>query len=324
MTVPLPRRKPFRFGVQASAPPGGFTGAADDGDRWRALARRVEDLGYATLTAADHLDAQWSPVPALASAAEATTTLRIGALVLCNDYRHPVMAAKEAATLDVLSGGRFELGLGAGWMRADYEQAGLPYDTPGTRIDRLAEAVAVVKGLLGVGPMHFEGGHYRIAGLDGMPKPIQRPSLPLLLGGGARRMLTLAGREADIVGLNPSLTAGVIDAEAGPSATAAATEQKLRWIAEGAGDRYAELEIQTRVHLASITEDRRALAEMMAPGMGVSPDQALDTPHALAGTIEEIVEQCIDRRERFGISYVCVGVDAYEAFAPVVERLTGA
>jgi len=323
MTAPLPRRKPFRFGVQASKPPGGFAGGADAGDRWRELAREVEGLGYAALTIADHLDEQWAPVPAMVSAAEATTTLRIGGLVLCNDYRHPVIAAKEAATIDILSGGRLELGLGAGWMRTDYEHAGITYDSPGVRIARLAEAVAVVKALFADGPVHFEGDHYRVQGLEGTPKPVQRPRPPLLLGGGAERMLTLAGREADIVGLNPSLAAGVIDADAGPSATADATDQKLRWIAEAAGDRYADIELQTRVHLAAVTDDRRALAEAVASAMGLSPEQAMASPHALAGTVEEIVEQCQERRERFGLSYICVGVDAYEAFAPVVERLAG-
>lgn len=323
MSTPLPRRKPFRFGVQASRPPGGFVGGADAGHRWRELARTLEAMGYSTLTIADHLDDQWAPVPAMVSAAEATTTLRIGALVLCNDYRHPVIAAKEAASIDVLSGGRLELGLGAGWMLTDYEQTGIAYDSPGTRIARLAEAIAVVKGLFAEGPLHFAGEHYRIDGLEGTPKPVQKPGPPLLLGGGAKRMLGLAGREADIVALNPSLHAGVIDDNAGPSATAEATEEKLRWIAEAAGDRYADIEIQTRVHLATLTDDRRALAEAVAPALGVSPEQALDTPHALAGTVEEIVEQCIDRRERFGISYVCFGLEAYEDFAPVVERLAG-
>jgi probable F420-dependent oxidoreductase len=323
MSVPLPRRRRFRFGVQASNPPGGFAGTGDDGHRWRELARRLEDLGYDTLTVADHLDQQWAPVPAMVSAAEATTTLRIGALVLCNDYRHPAMVAKEAASIDVLSDGRFELGLGAGWMRTDYEQTGIAHDRPGVRIARLAEAITVVKALFADGPAVFEGEHYRVSGLEGTPKPRQRPGPPLLLGGGGRRMLSLAGREADIVGLNPTLTAGVIDANAGPSATAEATEQKLRWIAEGAGDRYDDIELQTRIHLTAITDDRRGLAEAIAPGLGVSPDQALETPHALAGTVEDIVEQCLERRERFGISYVTVDLEAHETFAPIVSRLTG-
>ena len=183
MSAPLPRRKPFRFGVQASSPPGGFDGA-DAGHRWRELARRLEGTGYATLTVADHLDAEWAPVPALVGAAEATTTLRIGTLVLCNDYRHPVMTAKEAASIDVLSGGRLELGLGAGWMASDYEQAGIALDRPGTRIARLGEAIAVVRGLFADGPLDFTGEHYTVRGLEGMPKPVQRPGPPLLLGAG--------------------------------------------------------------------------------------------------------------------------------------------
>jgi alkanesulfonate monooxygenase SsuD/methylene tetrahydromethanopterin reductase-like flavin-dependent oxidoreductase (luciferase family) len=181
----------------------------------------------------------------------------------------------------------------------------------------------VVKALFADGPATFHGRHYRIDGLDGLPKPVQRPGPPLVLGGGARRMLGLAGREADVVALNPSLHAGVIDANAGPSATAEATFEKLGWIAEAAGDRYDDLELQTRVHLVAVTDDRLGLAEALAPALGVSPRDALDTPHALAGTVEEIVEQCVERRERFGISYVCVGLDALEAFAPVVDRLAG-
>jgi alkanesulfonate monooxygenase SsuD/methylene tetrahydromethanopterin reductase-like flavin-dependent oxidoreductase (luciferase family) len=181
----------------------------------------------------------------------------------------------------------------------------------------------VINGLFADGPLTFHGEHYRVEGLDGLPKPVQRPGPTLVLGGGARRMLGLAGREADVVALNPSLHAGVIDANAGPSATAEATHEKLGWIAEAAGDRYDDLEIQTRVHLVAVTDDRPGLAEAMAPALGVSPQDALDTPHALAGSIEEIADQCVERRERFGISYVTIGVDAYEAFEPVVERLAG-
>jgi probable F420-dependent oxidoreductase len=321
--IPLPRPKPFRFGVQASAPPGGLTGTAADGDAWRGLARRVEDLGFDTMTVADHLDAQLAITPAITAAAEASTTLRVGGLVWCNDYRHPVVMAKEAATIDVLAGGRFELGLGAGWMTSDYVSAGIPLDRPGVRIDRLAEAVTVIRGLWSDGPLSFEGDHYRIDALEGWPKPVQRPGPPLLLGGGGRRMLELAAREADIVGLNVSLAKGVIDADAGPNATAEATFEKLRWIHEAAGARYDDLELQVRVHVAAVTDDREGLAEALAPALGVSPTDALLSPHALAGTEEQIVETLIERRERFGISYVGMGADAMEAMAPIVSRLRG-
>ena len=321
--VPLPRPKPFRFGVQASAPPGGFTGSAADGDRWRELARPVEDLGFDTLTVADHLDEQFAITPAVMAAADATTTLRIGGLVWCNDYRHPVVMAKEAATIDVLSGGRFEMGLGAGWMTSDYTGAGIALDPPGVRIERLAEAVTVVRGLWARGPLSFTGDHYTITDLEGHPKPLQRPGPPLLLGGGGRRMLSLAAREADIVGLNISLTKGVIDADAGPNATADATFEKLRWIHAAAGERYDDLELQVRVHVATITDDRDGLAEALGPTLGISPAEALASPHALAGTESEVVDQLVHRRERFGISYIGMGVDAMDAMAPVVARLRG-
>lgn len=323
MTVPVPRTKPFRFGVQASSPPGGFTGTEADGRAWRQLAQEVEDLGYDTLTVADHLDDQFAITPAVQAAADATTTLRVGGLVWCNDYRHPVVMAKEAATIDVLSGGRFELGLGAGWMTTDYEQSGIPLDRPGVRIDRLAEAVTIIKGLFADGPVDHAGEHYRITGMDGRPKPLQRPGPPLLLGGGGRRMLQLAGREADIVGINVDLRKGVIDADAGPNATADATFEKLRFIREGAGDRYDDLELQVRVHVASVTDDRDAMAEILGPALGISPADALASPHALAGTEEQIVDQLQERRDRFGISYVGIGVDAMASFAPIVARLAG-
>jgi probable F420-dependent oxidoreductase len=322
MSVRLPRPKPFRFSIQASAPPGGFTGTAADGPAWRDLARRTEDLGYSSLTIADHLDEQFAATPAIVSAAEATSTLLIGTLVWCNDYHHPAVLAKEAATIDVLSGGRLEFGLGAGWMTTDYEQAGIPLDRPGVRIDRMAEAITIIKGLFGAGPVDFTGAHYTIAGLEGTPKPVQ-PRVPFLIGGGGRRVLSIAAREADIIGINVALTAGVIDATAGPNATAEATEEKLRWIAEAAGDRYDDLELQTRVHLAVVTNDRESFADAVAPALGLTGAQALESPHALAGTVEQLCDTIVERRERFGLSYVTVGADAIDAMAPVVARLAG-
>ncbi|MFM8861851.1 MAG: TIGR03621 family F420-dependent LLM class oxidoreductase [Acidimicrobiia bacterium] len=322
MSVRLPRPKPFRFSIQASAPPGGFTGTAADGPAWRDLARRTEDLGYSSLTIADHLDEQFAATPAIVSAAEATSTLLIGTLVWCNDYHHPAVLAKEAATIDVLSGGRLEFGLGAGWMTTDYEQAGIPLDRPGVRIDRMAEAITIIKGLFGAGPVDFSGAHYTITGLEGTPKPVQS-RVPFLIGGGGRRILSIAAREADIIGINVALTAGVLDATAGPNATAEATEEKLRWIAEAAGDRYDDLELQTRVHLAVVTDDRESFADAVAPALGLTGAQALETPHALAGTDEQLCDTIVERRERFGLSYVTVGADAIDAMAPVVARLAG-
>ena len=307
--------KPFRFGVQAGGPA--------DAVGWAELARKAEDFGVSVLTVADHLDDQLAPIAALTAAACATTTLRVGALVFCNDYRHPVVLAKEAATVDVLSGGRFELGLGAGWMTTDYEQSGIPLDPPGDRIDRMEEALAVVKALFAEGPVNHEGTHYQVTALDGTPKPVQRPGPPLLIGGGGKRVLSIAAREADIVGVNVNLAGGVIDASVGPNATVDATDEKIAWIREAAGDRFADLELQIRVHLASITADREGLAEVMGPALGLSPEAALASPHALAGTVDQVCDQLEERRERWGISYIGLSATSLDEMAPVISRLTG-
>lgn len=315
--MPEPRDRPFRFTVQCSSLPD-----ADPGS-WARLARRCEDLGYDVLTIADHFDDQLAPIPAMMAAADATTTLRVGSMVLSNDYRHPVVLAKEAATIDVLSGGRLELGLGAGWMPSDYEQAGIPFDRPSTRIDRLTEAVAIIKQLMNDGPCHFRGEHYRVEGLDGTPKPLQRPHPPILIGGGGRRILTLAAREADIVGLSTVMATGAIDAATAATGTAEATDERVTWVREAAGERWSEIELQVRVHLVVVTDRREEVAEALAAGFGLTPEEALASPHALAGTVEQIADTLLERRERWGMSTIGVSVDALEALAPVVERLAG-
>jgi probable F420-dependent oxidoreductase len=280
-------------------------------------------LGYSTLTVADHFDDQLAPIPALMAAADATTTLRVGALVLCTDFTHPVVIAKEAATIDLLSDGRFELGLGAGWMTTDYAQTGIAFDPAGTRIDRMREALTVIDQLWSHTPCTFTGQHFTVAELDGHPKPVQRPRPPILVGGGGKRVLSLAARSADIVGLNVDLRRGVIDANAGPNATDEATAEKLAWIRQAAGDRFGQLELHVRVHLVVVTNDRWGMATTLGPAFGMSPDQALRSPHALAGSAEEIVDDLIERRERWGISYIGVGVDALHTLAPVVAKLAG-
>ena len=306
----------FRFGVQAST---GRSGA-----EWAEQARKIEGLGYSTLFMPDHfVDTDLAPMVALAFAAAATTTLRIGMLVLGNDYKHPAVVAKEAATLDVLSDGRLEFGLGAGWMIADYEALGLPYDSHGTRIARLGEALTVVKGAWGDGPFDFAGEYYTIAGYDGLPKPLQRPRPPILVGGGGPKVLRMAGREADIVGINPILRAGAIGVDAAKDTLGDSTSRKVGWIREGAGERFDELELQIRYFVASITDDAQALAEAMAPAFGVDPAEALSSGGVLAGTVDEVCETLVARREEWGVSYVVFGDDQYEEFAPVVARLAG-
>lgn len=305
----------FRFGVQLSN--------AATGDEWVRLARKAEDLGYSTVFMPDHFGDQLAPVPALTAAAAATSTLRVGALVFDNDYRHPVVLAKEAATIDVLSNGRLELGLGAGWMRSDYDEAGMTYDAAGVRIARMVEGIAVVKGLMGEEPFSFDGEHYTIRALDGRPKPVQRPHPPILIGGGGRKVLSIAAREADIVGINVDLRAGAITADAGANATADATATKIGWVREAAGDRFEDLELNVLVFMSVITDDRMQVAEASAPMFGISPEQALEVPHALVGTVEEICEDLEKRRATYGFSYTVIQGDAMDAFAPVVARMTG-
>jgi probable F420-dependent oxidoreductase len=308
--------RPFRFGVQANGPA--------DPVAWREQARAAEDLGYSVLTMADHFDDDLSPGPALVAAAGATSTLRLGTLVYANDYRHPVVLAKEAATLDLLSDGRLELGMGAGWMTTDYQQAGITLDPPGVRIARLEEAVVVVKALLaGDGPVTFAGDHYRVTGLQGAPPSVQRPHPPIVIGGGGRKVLSLAGRHADVVGINVNLAKGVIDADTGPNSTAEMTAQKVRWVREAAGDRFDHLELQVRVHLAAITDDRAGMADALAAGFGLSPQEAIDSPHSLAGTVDQVVEDLQAMREQHGISYVGLSASAMHEMAPVVGRLAG-
>jgi probable F420-dependent oxidoreductase len=260
---------------------------------------------------------------ALSFAATATTTLRVGTLVLGNDYKHPAVAAKEAATLDVLSDGRLEFGLGAGWMTADYEALGLPYDRPGLRIDRLEEAIAIVKGAWADGAFSYGGAHYTVTDYNGLPEPVQRPHPPLLVGGGGPKLLRLAGREADIVGINPILRAGVVGVDAARDTIGESTARKIGWVREGAGERFDDLELQIRYFVAAITDDARGLAEAMAPGFGVSADEALSSGAVLAGSVDEVCDTLVRRREEWGVSYVVLGDDQYEQFAPVVARLAG-
>jgi len=305
--------RPFRFGVVAATAP---SAAA-----WRETARRAEALGYATLLVPDHLGGQLAPVPALAAAATATTTLRVASQVFANDFRHPVILAKEAATLDLLSDGRFELGLGAGWLREEYERVGIPFAPPAERVDRLQEALAVVKACFRGEPVTFAGAHYRVAGHVGAPAPVQRPHPPILIGGGGRQMLGLAAREADIVSLVPrALPAGSLDVEdCGPEAVA----RKVGWIREAAGPRFDTLELSILVFAAVVTDDPAGEAARRGERIQMAPAAILDSPHFLLGPREAIEERIRAARARHGLSYVVVFDESLEAFAPVVARLAG-
>ncbi len=317
----MKQQRPFRFGV--------INERMSTRQEWINKARQAEDRGYATFLLRDHFirepfGDQFAPIAALMSAADATTSLRIGSLVLDNDYRHPVVLAKETATLDVLSDGRFELGLGAGWLYEEYKQSGITFEPPGVRISRMEEALHILKGLFTGEPVTYTGKHYTITNLTSFPKPIQKPHPPILIGGGGKRILSIAGREANIIGiLNSSLTSGALEDEVeGLSSTT--VEKKLEWVRQGAGARFPEIELSMVITLM-ITENQRDGIEELARQRGwsgIASERILDMPSVFIGSAEQIAKQMLARRERFGISYYIVTDEEMEAFAPIVRLLS--
>jgi|SRR5882672_3715482 len=310
-------RHPFRFGVNMRTAP---SGAA-----WAETARRAEALGYSTLTVPDHFTEIFSPMPAIVAAAAATTRLRVGTLVLNNDFRHPVLLAREAALVDLLTDGRLQLGLGAGYMKSEYEQAGLPFDRGGVRVARLAEAVTILKGLLRGDTVTFEGHHYHVTGHAIHPRPRQQPHPPILIGGNGRHILALAACEADIVALT-----GLTFSQGGTGRdfsgfTAAGTDERLRWIAEVATERLDRLELNALIQRVIVTDARAKAAEELArQWTSLTAADILESPFVMLGTVDEIVAALHRRRERWGISYYVVMEPALETFAPIVARLAGA
>ncbi|MED5292991.1 MAG: TIGR03621 family F420-dependent LLM class oxidoreductase [Actinomycetota bacterium] len=308
---------PFRFGVQFST--------SASGDVYRETVRKIEDLGYSTVFCPDHFDDQWAPTVALTVAAEATTNLRVAALVYDVDYRHPVTLAKEIATLDVVSGGRVEFGIGAGWMTHDYEAAGIQFDRPGVRIDRMLEAIEVMRGLWSGEPFDFRGSHYEISGLTGTPSPHQSGGPPIIVGGGGKRVLTEAALRADIVGLNASLHAGSVGPETALSALGERFLERRNWVEEAAGDRFPEIELQMNTFMTTVTNTTSEANEMfegMAPMFGLSPEQARTIPMVLAGTINDVCDQLHRYRELYGTSYWVIHEGEVDAMAPVVAKMT--
>jgi len=310
--------KKFRFAAQLSQAPDGTALS------WAEQARRAEDLGYSALLMPDHFGDQLAPMPALAAVAAATSTLRMGSLVFGNDYRHPVVLAKEAATLDVLSAGRFELSLGAGWMKTDYEEAGITYDTPRVRVERFEEAVQVVQGLLRTdGPFSFAGTYYQVHQHSLLPRPVQLPGPPLIIGGGGKRVLSFAARHADIVSINVNLREGTGGPETAPNASPERTREKVAWVKEAAGARFDALELNALIGFVMITDDADGIAKAMAPHFGISPSDALHIPLALLGTLDEMTDELEWRRSEYGISYWSIEADSWEALGPVVSKLSG-
>ena len=285
-----------------------------------ALARHIEALGFHTLVMPDHFGARFALAPALVLAAEATSRLRVGSLVYDNDFRHPALLAQEVASIDLLTDGRFEFGLGAGWLKSEYDAAGLPFDDGGTRVERMAEALHVVKALFSATPVTHEGRFYKLTGLTGSAKPKQAPHPPMLIGGGGRRLLTLAAQEADIISIMPRSRrdgSGLEDADASPDAFT----RKIAWIRDAAGDRFSDIELNTLVQTVVITERPRDAAAPLATEYSMEVDQVFETPLVLIGSVDQIAETLEQRRERFGLSYITVFEKDLENLAKVIDRL---
>lgn len=304
---------PFRFGIQLRNAP--------SASAWRNDARKAEGLGYSTLFLPDHFGDAWSPTVPLTVAAEATTTLRVGALVYDNDYRHPITLARDVAAMDVFAEGRLEFGIGAGWMTSDYEESGILLDRPGVRIERMIEAIECMKRLWTDDRASFEGQHYTLNNATCFPRPTTPGGPPLLIGGGGRKVLTAAAKYASIIGVNPELTSGTAGIEAAKTAVAERYLERIGWIRDAAGDRFASIELQVLGQIEQVVPNRMEVASQLAPAFGLTPEEALQMPIVMVGTVDEICNDLIERRQRYGFSYVVV--HDMDAFAPVVARLAG-
>ena len=304
--------RPFRFGT------GGYHVASRT--ELLAFVRNMEDLGYTMYVTPDHFGGSLDVGIQLMAVAEMSPTLRIGSYVFANDFRHPALLAREAAALDVLSNGRFELGLGAGYLGQDYATTHIPFDRPDVRVSRLAEAVTLLKRLLAGETVTLAGTYYSVTKLTNFPTPVQHPYPPLFIAGGSQRVLSLAAREADIVGLLTRSHGGTLDLT---DCSAAATLRRIEWIRTAAGARFDALELNTLVLHVTITDHRQEAAENLARRLGLPAEHILDSIHFLVGTVDQIVEDIQMWRERFGISYIAVIHEHMEALAPAVARLAG-
>ena len=328
----MSNHKPFRFSLQSFNTP--------SVQHWRELINKTEALGYSTFFLADHvlsagpaLDSTYHPpqmlaaVPAIAMALQQTTTLRVGCRVFCNDYRNPVVLAKEAATMDYLSEGRLEFGIGAGWIESEYDAIGLQFDEFSQRFARCAEFVHAYKAFMTGEPLGLNGDFINWSGFHGTPAPAQRPYPPLMIGGGSKKILGFAGQEADIVSLNFNNRAGMLGPDGMNSGLAAATAKKIQWVKDGAGERFDALELEIGAYNTIVTDHQRPTAEAIGSALGMSAEDILSHPHCLIGSIDYMCEELQRRRETYGISYIAVLDDGennmVDAFAPVVQRLAG-
>ena len=305
--------RPFRFGAKSVK--------ASSAKEWTDLVRQAEDLGYASFSMDDHFGNQLAPVPALMAAADATSRILVGTHVAGVDFRNPVLFAKECATIDLLSDGRFTLGIGAGWSVKDYAAAGIPQDAAATRIERLSEAVTVMKGLWGEGPFSFEGRHYQVAEHEGIPKPVSH--IPVMIGGGGPKILSLAAQQADIVGINPKIVGRTINPRSMATTAADTMDEKVAWVRQAAGDRLDDLEFQLQVFVTVVTDDPQSVAEKLSGTFGLPPEVILAAPFYQVGTVEQITEDIQAIRERWGINYILFQNDGLVPMGPVVAKLSG-
>ncbi len=305
----------FRFALQASQ--------LHDPKSWRDLAKKAESVGISTLFLPDHFGEQLAPLVALTVAQEVTTTLKVGTLVLGNDYRHPVVVARELATLDIMSQGRLEAGIGAGWMKSDYDQSGIVYDEPKVRVERFQESIEVMKMIWSGEVTTFEGKHYQLSQATGSPKPYTQPHPTLLIGGGSRRVLSIAAREAQIVGINPNLASGVIGPEVIASSSAQNVDKRIEWVKLAAGERFDEIELQSLSFFATISDNGREVRQNLSSALGFSEQEVEESPSALIGSKAEIIEKLYSSRERWGFTYWVIHEPELDDFQPIIAELDG-
>lgn len=319
-------RRPFRFAVQAYR--------AESGAEWRDLARRVEHLGYSALHLSDHYlgpgavseavnhrPVTFAPVPAIAVAAEVTTDLRVGCRMFCVGYHQPVVLAKELATLAVLSDDRLEIGLGAGWLSAEYAAMGIAFPSAGKRLELLSETLELLGQYFAGEEIDVRGRHVQAHGFEPLPLVVAKP--PIMIGGGAPRILRLAGAHADIVSINFNNRSGAIGADSVATSGPEETRRKLEWVREGAEDRFDSIELETAAYFVAIEGRTETTEDELSARLGLDAAELHSFPHALVGSVDEICDELEQRREQYGFSYITVGDRVIDAFAPVVDRLTG-
>jgi probable F420-dependent oxidoreductase len=307
----LTKVEPLRVSIQIPSAP--------DFASWVEKVRRADACGFYSVSIPDHLGPslpQFAPLVALAAAAAVTTRLRLAVTVLDNDFRHPVMLAKEVATLDVLSGGRVDMGMGAGWLEEDYTKTGVAtWDPPATRVARLIESIALVKQLFGGETVTFEGEHYRVNDFRSFPKPVQKP-VPLMIGGRGKRMLSMAAREAQIISILAAPSEG--------GSRLAGFEEQLGWIADARGSDRDDLMVGIRIPFGEIAgsgESGVAAAERLGARMGLPARDVLESPFFIVGELGDIKEHLLDIQRRYGISYITVSEDLAWQIAPIVREL---